>query len=417
MYDVELVNAIGNQTYTITDRVTAFNITKSLNQASSFSVNAIGINEDHLYDYINVYKHGQLYANGLVVKQQNQYKNAKGIFGNNHTANGLLNFTTFDCTDWSHLLTRRTVAEIFLNKTASYIINTVIQTYLPEITIHPTQFYETGIVLPEIICAYTTTMDVINKVLDNLYGWYWYIDQYRRFHLFYKNEDTINITCKDVLVDSLRLDKSGEDISNRIYVIGSAYAAKDYMTQTFTGDGQQRYFNLAYEPNYLEVKLNGVTKTVMEESADTEKTADFYVDRKAHLLYIPQRIATPYTGTIEIRYRPTQLIIDLQENKASIAKYGTMDRVIKDAALKTIEDVRKYARAELKRSSELTEARKISFSTGTNVKIGQKVLLDITIGNVSIKGTFRVNEVKITAIPDDVTNWETLLDVSLEEII
>ncbi len=138
--------------------------------------------------------------------------------------------------------------------------------------------------------------------------------------------------------------------------------------QYFTCDGFQRYFTLAYEPNYVKVYLDDVLMNSLVDS-NGDEAQDFLINKANKVVYIPENITTPFTGALRIEYRPTVQIIDYFEDSRSDNPY-LLEKIIKNKDITNKMNARKIGKAEIKRDKDIKST--ISFKTYDRADIGQK---------------------------------------------
>jgi hypothetical protein len=221
--------------------------------------------------------------------------------------------------------------------------------------------------------------------------------------------DGIKVTPATYLFDSLNIDYVGDMVANRVWVVGTKQASPNYIEQYFTGDGQQRYFSLAYEPNFTDIYVNGVLKNSKIEAND-DGGQDFLINKTNKVIYIPANIATPFTGTIKVKYKPTKQVIDYFENATNIKKFGLYEKVIKNKNITDKQSARQYGKAEINRVSK--PSKNLTFTSRSEFKIGERCLVDIQQGLWNIQGYYLVTAVR-TQIEIDDTTWQ----VTLREMI
>lgn len=405
-YTVELYDPVLNQTFDITSRTLAININERLDSdVTTFELNCKDIELVHLFNHINIYKDSTLFQSGLIINQ----KDSDG---------GKMDFklTTFDCEDWGHLLTKRIIADTYLSTDTEagrpdLIIKDIISKYLTEFT--STNVKTTNISIENIKFDYINIKEAIENIFDLLdVDFHWYIDKNKDFHMFYRYEsDGITFTQSNIISSTLKVDYTGQEHVNRVWIVGRKQASATSIDEYYTGDGTQRYFKLAYEPNDTEIRVNNVLKNSKLESND-DGGQDFLINKIEKVFYIPSNIVTPFTGTIKATYKPTKQFIDTFENPRDIAQFGVLEKVVKNNNITDKLEARRYGKAEVKKTS--TALRKVSFQSrsANTLTIGQKCTVNISSAIWDVQGIFLIKSIKRNITPgDEVVNFE------LEELL
>lgn len=380
-------------------------------ESNSFRVSCKLIELVHKFHTITIQKGGVTRFAGYIINQTDSDKGVK--------------MTEFECMDWTYVLSNRIVAKSFANNDTflgqpDLIIKNMLTDGAPEIT--QTNIQAVSFSIESLQFPYNQLLECIAKVMDYLTDWFWYIDASKDFHLFNRYEST-GVTFDNstgsynFLKKSLSVKYLGEKHMNRLWIIGAKQAAASYIDVYFTGDGSQRYFTLPYEPNYTDIYVGGVLKASLLESND-DGAQDFLINKSQKVVFIPDNIVTPFTGTIKVHFRPTIQVIDYYENAPSIATYGLYEKVIKNKDITDKLSARQFGRAEIKRKS--VEKRIVNLQTFEDVKIGQQcpinIVEDNTKGKWDVVGNFLVRSVDTSISVVESQTFETRT-VELEEII
>ena len=322
-------------------------------QNSTFQVNCKDIFETFHFLESNITIEGEDIASGIVTGQK--FKDA-----------GYLQ-TAFTCTDHNYILQHRIVVERYENMTVDAILRHMLTKYAPEFGV--SHIDNTLVEVESFPCDYTLLSEAIPKLMDYLTDYHYYIDADREFHLFSQyEEDGVRFDHNNFLPKTFDLDFDAEDVVNRVWIIGAKQAAENPITQYFTCDGQQRYYTLAYEPNYASVYLDGVLMNSLVNSND-DGNQDFLIDKTNKTIYIPVNIETPFTGVLSVVYQPTIQFIDYFHTEDADNPY-LLEKVIKNKNVTNKMSARAYGRAEIKRVRSIKQV--IRFRTFDVVKIGQR---------------------------------------------
>lgn len=425
MWTIELYDQVKNTTYDISAQSVAFNASKQLDSGvNSFVIHSFNIYDYHKKNLITIKKDGVVKFKGIVINQYDSQQSG-------------VKMTTLECADNGFILGRRLVAEIYTSVDStqglpSKIIKDLITNYLAasgftsnHVTASSASIITTGDVLE---FPYIYAQDAVDRIMEHLTDWHYYVDNDRDFHFFYRYEDAGDAWIHEskyypenscILKDTLSINTIGDEEFNRVWIIGAKKAAEQAIDQFFTGDGSQRYFNLSYEPYDLKVYVNGVEKDVMNEESD-DGTADFLLDDSERVLYIPT-YKTPWSGTIKANYKPAKQIIDKFENPGSIDEFGLYEKIIKDSDIASRSSARKIGLAEIRRQSVIRTV--LNFQTRRELLLGYAYYVEILAdgknpdGSISLnvwnlKGNYVVKEISIDVTPED-----TIYTVTMEELL
>ena len=375
---------------------------------NEFSLSCLGIEGDYIYDEIEIFKDGDKKHGGIIINQRDVEQ--QGV-----------KRTNFKCLDYSFLMVKRLVSDVYsiedsTGGEAMAIIKDVVSKAVPEITTNNVSTDNTVIVgVGETISfTYQKVFDVINTVLDHLEDrWFWYIDEDLDLHVFNTFERVGNTFEKDLATgeynfrrNSLSLEYEAYQGANRVWVIGDYNALGTPIEQTFTGDGDNRFFNLSYVPNNLNVFEDGVSKTVSDVR---DSGADYYIDAKNKVV---QALSSPGVNVkIKTAYNPLRQVITKRENPLSIRKHGPIEVAIKNKDVTTSLNARRIAAAELKKRS--INRRLVTLQTQEEVNLGDKCTMNIDDSTWLIQGEFYVTQVSL----EDTPNKPTYYTVNMMEIL
>ncbi|WP_069649635.1 hypothetical protein [Caloranaerobacter ferrireducens] len=368
--------------YDISDRVLNIKTSENLdNKSDTFTVECKNISEVHKYAKIDVLKDGVKKYSGYILNQQDSDQGYKN--------------TTFECVDWSDILHNRIIAKTYTNDDSfqgkpDLILKDILTLKVPEVT--TINIRECSTIIDRIYFPYDSVMKALDRILEFIPEWHWYIDANKDFHFFKDYEtDGPNIDSSKILHRTLRVQYIGENPANRVWIIGAKQSSPNYIEEYFTGDGVQRVFKLAYEPNFTEIYVDGVLKNSKLESND-DGNQDFLINKGEKVFYIPDNVATPFTGTIKARYRPTIQVIDYFENYNNIQTYGLFEKAIKNKDITDKASARQFGKAEIKKRTE--DKRIISFSTTEeSIAIGQRCDVNIVTNEWNVVGKFLVKSI------------------------
>jgi hypothetical protein len=364
-------------------------------QNNTFKISCKGINETYHFLECNISIDGKDVASGIVMDYKVKERGIKR--------------TVISCTDHYYIFQHRIVIERYEDMKASDILIHLITKYAPEFS--TTFIDDTASIIELFECNYMLLSEAVTKLMAYLPDHHYYIDANRAFHLFEDYEDD-GVRFEKVngeynfLHNTLDVSYDATNIVNRVWVIGSKEAAEKEIVQYFTADGLQRYFTLAYEPNYFEIYLDDVLKLSKLDSND-DGLQDFLINKTNKVVYIPANIATPFTGVVKTVYKPTVQIIDYFENLNSDNPY-LLEKVVKNKDVTDKMSARSFGKAEIRRLESIKT--NVCFKTYENVSIGQRCYVNILDFNVD--GHFLVKKVS----NNFKTNGKVLSTVYLEAI-
>lgn len=387
--------------YTAQDKTESISIQQTLAlESNRYTFNCLGLNNIHTHEKTQVLLDYNVVLAGWVINQKDALQG------------GRIKASTLEAVDYSWFLNYRIVNEVYSNKRIDEILVDILTKYVPEIGTDYIQ--QCNVTMADIRFQFKSAISAIQDILALVPDWYFYIDANNKAHLFQTYEaDGTELNINNIRVDSLSVNYDKETTVNRVWIIGAKQAAAQYIDQYYTGDGQQRYFNLSYEPNYTEIYVDGVKKnSKLVENDDSGQ--DFLIDKKAKVIYIPDYVAMPYTGVIKVHYKPTIQFIDYFENAAE-SSVILLEKAVKNKDVTDRLEARKYGKAEVKRLSN--NKRKVNLLTSSDVAIGQRVYLNYNSVLGDLRGFYLITDLSYTIDSESVKNERIEKQLALEEII
>lgn len=309
------------------------------------------------------------------------------------------------CSDAVQMLARRLVAEVYEERPAGEIVADLFEKYMPEVAVDSAQLQLVTTPLT-FSFNYVALLECIRRIAEAA-GTYWYLhpDGVLRFFQTFSGTQK-EYSPKNIVDGSLSDRITASDFANRVWVFGAKQASPNYKTMVFSGDSS--VFPLGYEPNYVQVRVDGVNKKVMLKEND-DGTADFLVDKKAKLVTAKQE----YPGAvIEVRFRPTVEIVDFFEDLASMRIYGIYEKAIRDRTITDKLTARQRGRAVLRQRSR--PRANLSWQTRDwQVYPGQPVA--VTYPSLEIEGIYRVSSVD-TTFRNLGHRWDVVANITAEEV-
>jgi hypothetical protein len=397
-YSLVFSNASGS--VNVTNKTKSARLSRSLGEASTLELDCVGLADNYVMDDVTLTVDGVVHFRGTV-KEQEEYKSEGS------------RFTKIKCLDGTDKLHRRMVAEVYTNQTAKQILLDLITRYAS--WVNTSLVNDIGGTLETVQFNYNTLTEAIQKLADTT-GAYWYLDADNKLHFFDVQDGLASINYDatlsgtavgSVIKDSFTLRTSAVDLINRIWVIGAKSASATYTEQFWTGDGNNSVFNLAYEPNYVEVFENGVARTIEVDKGGTS-TKDYTYNKQNKVL---TRVAGALTSGVllRFRYRPTVQIIDYFEDPGSVSSFGLYEKAIRDKKITDKAAARKRGRAALKKSKGLI--RYPSFST-RSWQVGAGQLTTVNVPSFGFNAKCRINSVSVSFSPADI-----VADIEVQEVL
>lgn len=405
-YQIELYDPTLSQTFDITSKTASFQTTEVLDTPLlGFKVNSRAIFKGHLFHKIIIKKDGVEALDGVIIDQADKQSQGDKTTG-------------FTCQNNGYYAQKRIVAEVYNNRTASYILTHLITKYFPEVS--PSMIKPSTEVLKEIKFTYVMLSDAIEYIVNLMPGWRYYIDSQDRFHFFFKTDGTgapVNQTM--IQLDSLSVDYEGIDHYNRVWIVGNKEAAPNAIDVYYTADGTQKYFGpLPYEPAALKIFITpaGLPEyqlTIGAEGAEGSFEALYNAKQRVFYLANPSFMV----GALRANFRPIRQFIDYYENVPDIQKFGLMERAVKNKDVTNQSETRRYGKAQVQESS--VTKRKLRFTSDhpniLNASLGQQRAVSIMKGHWEITGNFIFTRISrdIAAKRDKME----IIDVEMEEVI
>jgi len=209
---------------------------------------------------------------------------------------------SISCVDNQYLADKRVVAKVYFNRTAGYIVNDLIDTYLAEEGI-TAGIIEDGVTLTNAIFAYISVSQAINSLAEKSGNFWWYVDLERKLH--FRSMIALPApwmaTASDMLENTIQLTHGNPQYRNRQIVTGIKQTT-NLQIEYHKGDGQSQSFTVGYPIHSVPtIKVNNVEKTVGIRGLDTGKDwywskGDFIITQDAGGTILSE------TDTLEIDY-------------------------------------------------------------------------------------------------------------------
>ena len=235
------------------------------------------------------------------------------------------------CTDYTALLNRKLVKEIYADQTVYQIVLDMMMHYAPGVALLP--FVQiTDRQIAGISFNYRYPADCLNE-LAGLIGWEWYVDEFKQLHFFDPlsanriSQQPLTDTSKNF--DNLRIEPQLDQVRNRVYVQGGE-ALSDHIDELFVCDGSKQAWTLENKGIVdISVTLNGTPKVIgIQGAASPQEAFDFLVEANAGTVVLnPDRQATPadldrLIFTYRYRY-PLFVMVEDKESQRIVASLAS----------------------------------------------------------------------------------------------
>ena len=241
---------------------------------------------------------------------------------------------------------------------------------------------------------YETPSKCLQKLAD-LISYDWYVDYLKDIHFFNKEENTapFELSDKGNKYDyrSLVVEKDGSQIKNTIFVRGGEYEGNEF-TELIEADGDRRTFNLSYKYSNLSVKLDAVDQDVGIDFIDDEADHDCLYNYEQKIIRFPEASKPTAGQTLTITGNPKIPVLVKVEEASSVSEYGIREFRITDRNIKSKEEGKERAIAELEGyKNGIVEG--VFTTDESGLMTGQRI--HVVSSNRSIDEYFIINKINI----------------------
>ncbi len=346
---------------------------------------------------VNVYA-GQSYkpavGEEVIITDENSLKIFAGnILSIRHSFVGKLINYEVECKDYTSELDRIQVIDSFDNQTVTQIINYINTNYLTGIT---TTNVDCPIIIKRIVFNRKSVTECLNSLVK-LTNYVWYIDYDKDIHFIAKNTEIAPFSIADnsqnLINDSLDLTNDLSQLRNIVIIRGGDKVATNTRDKDHTTDGVMTVFNTDYKFDSLPtVLLGGVAQSV---GVDNLNTTGYDCYWNYNEKYVRFDVAPTAGQALKITGNPLIPIIVQVENIASVSQYGRYEFSKVDKSLKSADDARLYAQAEI--DSYGKAVREGGFRTyKSGLSSGQTISINLT--DVNISDTFIIQSVSLNML-------------------
>ena len=242
---------------------------------------------------------------------------------------------TLDCEDYGSILKRSITNEIFIDKLAEEIIESVVTaaglTYVSTIT--------STEIIPTYSANKKNSQEIVEELADKLLANY-ATDVLKNFNLEIEGGTTSTKTISNV--NATITENWEEDITelvNSVYVEGDSRSifAKE---ESFSGDNSTTEFELVEIP--IDIRVEHPVGTLLTGYVEGQSTGDYQIKREQKKIIFD---TAPSSGSnnIFIAYTASIPVSVRRRNAASIALYQERNTVVRKNWIITRDDARSYA--------------------------------------------------------------------------
>ena len=327
------------------------NINENVDTCQFETLSSVSINDE-----ITVYDGTDKIFSGIVLRVKRQTTAGKERY-------------LIQSVDYTRVLDRQLAIEHYTNTTVSGIINDLVTNYASDFT---TANVDCDINIASIYFNYLPLSQCIQKLAQAV-NYSWYVDYNKDIHFFATNKELSPFNLTDdngnYIFNSLIFTDDLSQLRNRVRIRGGEIVG-DTRTETLTGDGTKKIFPLANKfSSKPSVTVGGTAQTVgLEFLNNTGYDCYWNYNEK----YIRFETAPASGSAIDVTGTPLIPIIVQAEDPISIATYGVHEFYKKDSNIKSTDEAKQYAIAQLDAyKNSINEA---SFSTYTSgLKSGQLI--------------------------------------------
>ena len=319
-----------------------------LNESLAFDLAGAGQNASLRFSFVN--------RSGLSdVKETDEIEllvNSEIVFGGqvtdivrNKRSTGLVVAQVL-CSDWTFLFDSNLVAKSYTNMTDKEIINDIVADYASGFGF-TTNFVEEHVTFNRIIFNYQEPSQCIRKICEMTSNEF-YIDAQKNLHYFNLGTEVtpFNIDENSNQHSNLRIEKDIKALKNRVYVRGGTFLS-EFTIYEEKGDGEKRTFILPERPHESTLWINDTELSIGIKNIDTSGF-DSYLSYSEKYIELEDSIPTPTSAdTFKLQYKYNIPILVAIEESNSIQEYGQKEFAIFDRSIRSTEEARERAVAEL----------------------------------------------------------------------
>lgn len=318
-----------------------------------------------------------------------------------------------DCQDYSRILGRRVVPDVYENMTVNAIIADLQTNYFPP------GFTMTNVDCTSLISYISFNYKPLDKCIQELaelVGYDWYVDYSKDLYFKAPNAQSAPFDVLDTdgsyVYNSLIIRKDNSQVRNTIIVRGGLYLGASY-TAEIEANGVDFVFPLPYKFTDFRASLTGDPLDVGVDYINDPNNHDALYNFNEKVLRFKEA-DTPSVGSVMrvsgrpnlpviVKYRSTD---DIATMSATEGGDGVYEHLILDKTINSKEGARQRARQEiLAYANTLSEGSFITWTSG--LQVGQRILINSS--SRSINEYFIVNQVGIKVVNKDQFEYQVSL--------
>ena len=313
--------------------------------------------------------------------------------------------------DYSILLDRRLILERYRNTLVSTIISGLLTKYDTE------GFTMNNVVgnfqLGSMTFNRITFSEALQKMAESI-GYSWYVDYNKDIHFFPKNEEpapfNLTDTSENYIWNSLDVSNSIEQLRNAVFVEGGeeiGLPRTEEFTVSGANDEERAYVRLAHKfANTPDVEINGVAQTVGTEFLNDDADFDCMWSFQEKYIRFTEGNIPDIDDDVEVSGDPLFPVIVRVQSPVSINQYGLYEFVIRDTSIRSRDEAKERALAELRAyQNGVVES---SFSTyEKGLRSGQVININSAIRGVN--ESFLIQRVSFSMRTQDSGVWNVEL--------
>ncbi len=282
-------------------------------------------------------------------------------------------------------LDRKLVTERYTNEYVSTIIGDLVANYAPTFT-------TVGVIGDIVITSISFNGIKVSECLEKLaqiVGYAWYVDSDQDIHFFPKNEEPapfdLTDTSENYVWESLVVADDLSQVRNSILVKGGDIEGNE-VTEEFTATGtadERTTYRLAHKFARLPtVLVNSVSQTVGVEFLNADADFDCMWDFQQKYVRFTAGNVPAATDVVEVTGTPLYRLVARLNNPASIAEHGIYEFKIEDSNIRSQDEIRSRAEAEIEAyKNGVTEAQFETYTAG--LRSGQVINVNSTLRGVN----------------------------------
>jgi len=306
---------------------------------------------------------------------------------------GTLSRLFISCNDFGHNLNRYIVSARYNKKTVNEIIEDLVSKYASG------DFTTTNVdcdIEVETIVFDKITLTESLKRLASLTNYNWYVDYNKDINFFSRTDNVAPFNLTDTngnyIYSSLDVVEDLSQLRNKVLIRGGEIEGNN-RSEIFSGDGTREYFNLSNKFGTLPtVEVDGVGKTVGIDFLDQEEAFDCFWDYNNRYVRF---VVAPAVGSdnVVIDGKPLYPVIIQVQDDDSVDKYGVAEFFKEDRKIRSLEEGKQFATAELEAYKE--EIFEGSFETYQHgLKAGQ--IININSDAIGVDEDFLIQSIALT---------------------